>query len=177
MAQNSTDQDYTNNADGWTLGGGTTERKLIVTGADITLTGSGTNVYTFPGGTATLARTDAAQTFTGTQTTSLVVQTPETITVSSNAGTADVNNGFQNFTNSSAAAMTITLTTTSAVDGQTKVIRIYDFSGVAEGITWVNTENSTVTVPTTSNGSTTLPLSVGFIFNGSTSKWRVVATA
>jgi hypothetical protein len=41
----------------------------------------------------------------------------------------------------------------------------------------VNTENSTVTAPTTSNGSTTLPLTVGFMFNGSTSKWRAVASA
>lgn len=54
MAQNNNNQDYTNNADGYTLGGGTTERKLIVTGADITLTGSGTNVYTFPSATSTL---------------------------------------------------------------------------------------------------------------------------
>jgi len=32
-------------------------------------------------------------------------------------------------------------------------------------------------VPTLSNGSTTSPLSVGFIYNGATSKWRCMATA
>jgi hypothetical protein len=101
----------------------------------------------------------------------------QAITVTTNAGTADINHGLQTFTNSSAAAMTITLTTTSAVDGQMKLIRIYDFSAVAEGITWVNTENSTVTAPATSNGSTSLPLTVGFIYNGSTSKWRCIAVA
>ena len=98
-------------------------------------------------------------------------------TVSSNAGTVPVNVDNATFTNSSAATMTITLTTSGAVDGQTKIVRIYDFSAVAQTISWVNTENSGVTVPTTSNGSTTLPLTVGFVYNGSTSKWRCVAVA
>ena len=98
-------------------------------------------------------------------------------TVSSNAGTVPVNVDNATFTNSSAATMTITLTTSGAVDGQTKIVRIYDFSAAAQTISWVNTENSQVTVPTTSNGSTTLPLTVGFVYNGSTSKWRCVAVA
>lgn len=41
-------------ADGYKIGGGTSKRTLTVTGADITLTGSGTNVYTFPGSTSVL---------------------------------------------------------------------------------------------------------------------------
>ena len=133
---------------------------------------------TFPSTSATIARTDAAQTFTGTQTFALTVETPQTVTVSSNAGTCDINHGIQNFTNSSASAMTITLTTTSAVDGQKKIVRIFDASAVAKGITWVGTENSAgVTAPATSAGSTTIPLSVGFIFNGGTSKWTCLASA
>lgn len=142
-----------------------------------TYTGTAAQTYTFPTTTATIARTDAAQTFTGIQTVSLVNTTPQTLSVTSNAATADISHGIQNFTNSSASAMTITLATASAVDGQFKEIRIYDFSAVAEGITWVNTENSTVTAPATSNGSTTLPLSVLFQFNSATSKWRCIATA
>lgn len=51
---NSSNQDYTNNADGFTLGGGTTKRKVTVTGADMTLTGSGTNTYTMPSSSDTL---------------------------------------------------------------------------------------------------------------------------
>lgn len=98
-------------------------------------------------------------------------------TVTTNAATLAVTSGNQKFTNSSAAAMTLTLATASAIDGQSLIVRIYDFSATAEGITWVNTENSTISAPTTSNGSTTLPLTVGFIFNGSTSKWRCVAVA
>lgn len=154
-----------------------TQGKLGFFNNSLSLSGTDATTMTFPSTSATIARTDAAQTFTGTQTVSLVNTTPQTLTVTSNAATADINHGIQNFTNSSAAAMTITLTTTSAVDGQWKEIRIYDFSAGAEGITWVNTENSTVTAPATSNGSTTLPLSVLFQFNGATSKWRCLTFA
>lgn len=155
-----------------------TGSSLITAGAfALTLTSSATTNATFPAGTNTLAALGLAQTFSATQTGTLWVQTPQAITVTTNAGTADVNHAIQTFTNSSAATMAITLTTASAVDGQTKIVRIYDFSAVAETIGWTNTENSTVAAPTTSNGSTTLPLTVGFIFNGSTSKWRCVAVA
>lgn len=99
------------------------------------------------------------------------------MTVTSNAGTCPVTNELSTFTNSSAATMAITLATASAVDGQKKIVRIYDFSAVAQTIGWTNTENSQVSAPTTSNGSTTLPLTVGFIYNGQTSKWRCMAVA
>ncbi len=145
----------------------------------LTLAGTDSTTMTFPSTSASVARTDAAQTFTGAQTFSnIVIETPQTVTVSSNAGTCDVTHGIQNFTNSSASAMTITLTTTSAVDGQKKIVRIFDASGVAKAITWVNTENSAgVTAPANSAGSTTIPLSVGFIYNSGTSKWTCVASA
>jgi hypothetical protein len=54
----------TENADGFTISGGTTERDLILTGADITLTGSGTNTYTFPSATGTLVSRDSTDTLT-----------------------------------------------------------------------------------------------------------------
>lgn len=98
-----------------------------------------------------------------------------TITVTSNAGTASVAALVNLFTNSSAATMTITLPTSGAASGQRMMIVIYDFSGVTQTISWVNTENSSISVPTTSNGSTTSPLTVGFIFNSQTSKWRLTA--
>ena len=41
-------------ADGYKLGGGTTKRTLTISGADVSITGSGTNVMTMPGATATL---------------------------------------------------------------------------------------------------------------------------
>lgn len=106
-----------------------------------------------------------------------IINTPATITVTSNAGTVTRANRINNFTNSSAATMTITMSTTSAADGDSVIVRIKDFSAAAQTITWVNTENSTVTAPTTSNGSTTLPLTVGFMYNSATSKWRCIASA
>lgn len=106
-----------------------------------------------------------------------IVNTPATITVTTNAGTVTRANKINNFTNSSAATMTITMSTTSAADGDTVIVRIKDFSAATQTITWVNTENSTVTAPTTSNGSTTLPLTVGFMYNSATSKWRCIASA
>ena len=90
--QNSNNLIVTNNADGYDVSGGTTARKLTLTGADITLTGSGANVYTFPGSTATLLATDGAlSALTGTITSavlgnsSLFIGTTE---VALNRGTA-----------------------------------------------------------------------------------------
>ena len=98
-------------------------------------------------------------------------------TLSGNAVTVAVTTQSSKLTNNSAATATITLATSSAVDGQSLVVRFYDFSSAAETLSWVNTENSTVSVPTTSNGSTTLPVTVAFVFNGGTSKWRVAGVA
>lgn len=103
--------------------------------------------------------------------------TNNAITASGNAATVPVTSKVNTVTNDSAATLTITMTTAGAVNRQSCVVCILDFSAVAQTITWVNTENSTVTAPTTSNVSTTLPLTVGFMYNSSTSKWRCVASA
>lgn len=119
----------------------------------------------------------AAPAMTGAGTADEVIYNNHVVTVSSNAGTVPVTFRLNTFTNSSASAMTITMATSSAVDGQLTIVRIYDASAVTKGITWVNTENSTVSAPTTSNGSTTLPLTVGFQYNNATSLWRCIALA
>jgi hypothetical protein len=50
--KNAIGSEYSNNTDGWHMIGGTTnKRKLTVTGADITMTGGGTAVHTFPAAT------------------------------------------------------------------------------------------------------------------------------
>lgn len=154
---------YTN---GQLLIGNTTGNTL----AKATLTQGSGIAITNGAGSITIANAD-------TQTFSQVIFTVNTVTVSSNAGTVPITHRLHTFTNSSAAAMTVTLATASAVDGQMAIVRIFDFSAAAQTINWVNTENSTVTVPTTSNGSTTLPLTVGFMYNNATSKWRCVASA
>lgn len=126
---------------------------------------------------ATIATLPAAQTFTGQNKFNNFIDVNNAITASGNAATVPVTYRLSTVTNNSAATLTITMTTTSAVDGQMTVVRILDASAVAQTITWVNTENSTITAPTTSNGSTTLPLTVGFQYNGATSKWRCIAKA
>ncbi|HEX9060862.1 MAG TPA: hypothetical protein VF941_11840 [Clostridia bacterium] len=151
--------------------------KTLTVNNSLTLAGTDSTTMTFPSTSATIARTDAAQTFTGTQTFASAIFTNNAITASGNAATVPVTSRFSTVTNNSAATLTITMTTTSAVDGQLTIVRIYDFSAVAQTITWVNTENSNISAPTTSNGSTTLPVTVGFMYNSATSKWRCIASA
>lgn len=155
-----------------------TDGKTLTVSKSLTLDGTDSTTMTFPSTSATIARTDAAQTFTGTQTFgNAVINTNNAITASGNAATVPITAKLNTVTNNSAATLTITMTTTSATDGQMTIVRILDFSAAAQTITWVNTEDSTVTAPTTSNGSTTLFLTVGFIYNGGTSKWRTIAKA
>ena len=132
-----------------------------------------------PGGTGP----QGPQGYQGTNTGSL---TPDAITatVTGPPNTVTVPNTYRvvNVQNGSAAALQLTLATASATDGWLLEVRIYDYSNVAQVLTWVNTENAAVTVPTSSNGSTTLPLSVLFQFNnggtaGGTSKWRCLSVS
>ena len=139
--------------------------------------GADSQTWTFPSTSDTVACLATAQTFTATQTQKQEVFTNNAITASGNAATVPITYRLNTVTNNSAATLTITLTTTSAVDGQMSIVRILDATGAAQTISWTNTENSTVSAPTTSNGSTTLPLTVGFMYNGGTSKWRCIANA
>ncbi len=98
----------TPNADGYSIAGGITPRAITITGADITLTGSGSAVITFPTTSATLARTDAGQTFTGTQVFSSTISGSISGTATNLSGTPAVPNG-------------TTATTQSAKDNSTKL--------------------------------------------------------
>ena len=112
----------------------------------------------------------------GTWATTLAGSTPSNaITASGNAATVPVTSKINTVTNNSAATLTITLTTAGAIDRQIVCVCILDFSAVAQTITWVNTENSDINVPSLSNGSTTLPRTTVFMYNNSTSKWRIVS--
>jgi len=139
-----------------------------------TATGSGTKLLAdFQVGGTSLVRISNA----GAVTAPLVINTSNAVTVAAGAATVPVTRQLTTVTNNAASAVTITISTSGAVDGQRLVVRFYDFSAAAQTISWVNTENSTTSVPTASNGSTTLPLNVGFQYNSATSKWRCLAVA
>jgi len=65
--QNSVNLDITNNADGFSIAGGSTSRTLGVSGGDITLVGSGSATLTFPTTSTTVAGLGITQTFTALQ--------------------------------------------------------------------------------------------------------------
>jgi len=134
-----------------------------------------TNIPTV-GGTAILTSLTAPS-FSTSVTTPQVFNADNNITASGNAATVTRANRNNVVTNNSAATLTVTLSTTGATAGDWIIVQILDFSAVAQTITWVNTENSTISAPTTSNGSTTLPLSVTFKWNPQTSKWRCLGYA
>lgn len=145
--------------------------------APISATGSNFIVLSDGGANVRAYWNGADATFNGGLTATQLINGANVVTVTSNAGTVPIAYRINNFTNSSAATMTITMATAGAVDGQMSMVRIYDFSAVAQIIAYVNTENSTVSAPLLSNGSTTLPLTVGFMYNSLTSKWRCIASA
>lgn len=127
-------------------------------------------------GTAYPITTSGNVALTGAVTSNSYIPNANTPTVTANAGTISASYLVSKFVNSSAAAMTITMSTAGAVNGQLSWVQIYDFSAATQSITWVNTENSSVSAPATSAGSTTLPKIVQFMYNSATSKWRCVSS-
>ena len=100
------------------------------------------------------------------------------ITASSNAATVNLAYKTNTITNNSASGLTITIPTAGAIDGEMRVVRIFPSSAVAQTLTLVNTENSAgVSAPANTGASTTIPLQFGVIFNNSTTKWTVIASA
>jgi hypothetical protein len=103
--------------------------------------------------------------------------TTNVIAVASNAAAVPITYKYNNITNNAAAAVTITLAVTGAVDNQACILSFYDHSAVAQTLTFVNTENVVASVPATSSGSTTVPLKLGFLFNAVTSLWHYAGEA
>ena len=73
--QSSVNLDITNNADGFSISGGTIGRTFGISGGDVTLVGSGAATITFPTTSTTIAGLGIAQTFTALQTFSAGITT------------------------------------------------------------------------------------------------------
>ena len=97
-----------------------------------------------------------------------------TISVATSGTTNIVMNGTGTIT--SAAGLTITLSTTGATAGDMILVQSLPSSAVAQTITWVNTESSDITPSANLNASTTLPRTDGFKWNPLTSKWRCIGS-
>ncbi len=98
-------------------------------------------------------------------------------TVSGNAITIPITYPLTTVTNNATpGAVAFTFTTSGATDGMEMKLRFFDSTASTQTLTYVNTENSTVTPPSTSNGSTTSPQTTTWQFNGATSKWRCIGS-
>lgn len=62
--QNASNQKFTNNSDGFDLAGGTTARKVTVSGGDVEIVGAGTAIITFPSTSSVLATQALSETLT-----------------------------------------------------------------------------------------------------------------
>ena len=77
--QNSVNLDITNNADGFSISGGTIGRTFGNSGGDVTLVGSGAATITFPTTSTTIAGLGIAQTFTALQTFNAGISAPNVV--------------------------------------------------------------------------------------------------
>ena len=125
--QNSSNNKFTNLADGFDIAGGTTARKLTLGGADVAIAGSGTAVITFPATSQTLASlagtealtnktvngwTFTAATITFTGTTGQTYTLPTTTATLARTDAANTFTGVQTMT-SPATTTSITTASTS----------------------------------------------------------------
>lgn len=98
-------------------------------------------------------------------------------TASANAATVNLAYITNTITNNSAATLTVTIPTAGAIDGERRIVRILPSTAVAQTLTLVNTENSSVTAPASTGSSTTIPIFIGLQYNLATTKWTVIASA
>lgn len=161
------------NADGYTLSGGTTARSLTITGGNATINASGSNVYTYPASTSTLASLALAETMTNKRVTKRAPTVTQSATPTINTDVTDV----AHITGLAQAitSMTTNLTGTP-VEGDTLRIDITD-NGTARAITWGSSFESSGNVTLPSTTVLGVRLDVGFVWNTVTSKWRCVAVA
>ena len=167
MTQNSNNQKFTNNADGFDLAGGTTARKITLSGADVDVVGSGTAVITFPSVTSTLFGKDTTDTLTNKRTTKRVSTTTSTTTLTPSPANYDV------YTlTAQAADLTIANPTGTPVLGDTIAIYVTD-DATARGISFgTYYKGFGAALPTTTTSGKTLLITAQYY---DTNLWSVLS--
>jgi hypothetical protein len=143
----------------------------LSTGLMVVTTGTGV-VTSTPAPSGTLVGTSDTQTLTNKRFTRRVVTVTQSATPAINTDNTDV----ASITGLAQAITSFTTNLTGTpVDGDMLIVRITD-NGTARAITWgASFEASTIALPTTTVISTML--TVGFIWNTATTKWRCIAAA
>jgi hypothetical protein len=147
VRQNSSNQSYKNNADGWELSGGTTPRKLTTTGGDVSVTGAGSNTYTFPPVTTTLQGLCQVVAQSTSATVSPTIETLYLSTPGANItltlGTSAVSNTGLKLhfkkVDSSAFTVTIDAAGSETIDGATTAVIISQYQSItiiSDGVNW-----------------------------------------
>lgn len=195
--QNSANQDYQNNADGAQIAGGTTKRILKWLGANITITGSGSNTHTFPSSSDTLVGRDSTDTLTNKTLTSPTINTPTGI-VKGDVGLGNVDNTSDATKNSASATLT-----NKTIDGDDNTITNLGTSSYKNGsvipdklgtgadedfvatretttsdsYTDLSTAGPAVTVTIGANGLALVSISAGLASNGDTANMAAMSFA
>lgn len=169
MKKNGIGSDYTNLADGWQMLGGVIVRMFKILGADITITGSGTETYTFPIATDVLVGRDSVDTMTNKRITSRV-----TTEVSSATPTINTDNSDAHTITALATAITSMTTNLSGspTNFQELTVRIKD-DGTARAITWGSSFGDGVFALPLTTDSTTITI-VKVLYNPTLLKWECV---
>lgn len=170
---NSSNQKYSNNADGFDIAGGTTPRKLTITGGDISATGTGSNVYTFPTSTDTLVGRASTDTLTNKRNQPRIVSATSYTT---DTGTSlDFSTCDFFIVTAQAGALKFNNPSGTPVHGEKIIIRVKD-NGTARALTYDTQYRAVgVTLPTTTVISKTTYL--GGIWNATDTKLDIIAVA
>jgi hypothetical protein len=120
--QSSVNLDITNNADGFDISGGTTVRKLGITGGDVTIAGSGSATVTFPTTSTTIAGLGITQSFSALQSFSAGISAAGGVTFSGNISAPNIVNSFNGSTG--------TVTGVSSIRGITGTVGITNGTGI-----------------------------------------------
>lgn len=142
---NAAGQEYSNESDGFKLAGGSTKRQLTVTGANVTLNGSGSNTYTFPASTDTLIGRSSTDSLAN-KTISLASNTLSGTTAQFNAALSDSDfatlTGVETLTNKRLAPRVGSITSSATPTVNTDLYDQYNITALSTNISSFNASGS-----------------------------------